>query len=415
MEQRNIQIETLSPLAMRSDHAAQNEKTARVISGSTLWGALASVYRQFYPEREERFAHFFLREHVFYPYLYPANFSGKAANADCAVYAAPGTAISCKRHSGFLRKDYSDYHGVRDSLLGWTQFKLSGEKSIQHLVQHQYCAQCQASMDSLSEEHRYYRRMPGEVDRRVSAKLQTRLQTRTGINREWNTVENGILYNREVIERGTRFWGAITFTPRFFDEPDALDEFIGFVEEANDSGLIRLGTGRTRGLGRINLRFKEQNEQEDQKHFQQRLFAFNDKVHQPGNTMKNAFYFAITLQTPLLLRDPWLRYTCDISTHHLKEITGLPEESFQPIYQLSNMTRVIGWNGVLGMPRVQEYAISTGSVFLFAFSYENQEKDVTKLISHLFRLEQEGAGLRRTEGFGRVCVSDAFHVEGDSL
>src|SRR5258708_25537853 len=98
----DIQIETLSPLTMRSDHAALGEKTARSISGSTLAGALASAHRFFYKEAASDFARFFLRENIQYPYAYPANCTGEAAQAHRPVYPIPKTAVSCKKHPGYL-------------------------------------------------------------------------------------------------------------------------------------------------------------------------------------------------------------------------------------------------------------------------------------------------------------------------
>ncbi len=38
-----------------------------------------------------------------------------------------------------------------------------------------------------------------DAQQRMKAKVETRLQTRTGINREWGVVEERILYNRRGI------------------------------------------------------------------------------------------------------------------------------------------------------------------------------------------------------------------------
>ncbi len=66
-----------------------------------------------------------------------------------------------------------------------------------------------------------------------------------------------------------------------------------------------------------------------------------------------------------------------------------------------------GWNELWGTPRTNEYALDIGSVFLFGTTIE----PINSLWQALFRLEEEGAGQRRTEGFGRICVSDPFHLE----
>ncbi len=58
---------------------------------------------------------------------------------------------------------------------------------------------------------------------------------------------------------------------------------------------------------------------------------------------------------------------------------------------------------------MNEYAIEAGSTFLFACS---RELDDT-LMQALYSLEEEGIGRRRSEGFGRICISDPFHLEGE--
>jgi CRISPR-associated protein Csx10 len=383
-------------------------------------GALGFAHQSFYKDKQEELAQFFLRENVYYSYLYPASFADEEATTadDLPVYPAPKTAVSCKRHPGFVSRRDPDQHGIRDSLLDWAVFKLSNEKDLHRLVQYQDCPRCQSlmealpekyrrpsPMEALPEKYRYYRRLPYAPDHRVSAKLKTRLQTRTGINRDWDIVENSVLYHREVIEEGTRFWGTVRLPA------DLAEDFKRFVIEVNDAQLIHLGTGRTRGLGHVNIRIEEHVEEETGRStFDERLQVFNDAVHTLLGTQqhKALFYFAITLHSPVILRDHWLRYCNTLSKETLAELVKLENATFQEIYQNTSMMRVIGWNGTWNTPRVQEYAIDTGSVFLF--SSQNAEQG---LLDALFRLEQEGIGLRRAEGFGRICISDTFHMEGD--
>jgi hypothetical protein len=60
---------------------------------------------------------------------------------------------------------------------------------------------------------------------------------------------------------------------------------------------------------------------------------------------------------------------------------------------------------------MNEYAIDTGSVFLFACNVAEGTPEQETLQHKLFELETQGAGARCVEGFGRVCVSDQFHQE----
>lgn len=68
------------------------------------------------------------------------------------------------------------------------------------------------------------------------------------------------------------------------------------------------------------------------------------------------------------------------------------------------MRRVTGWSGLWGLPREDALAIGMGSVFVVRFE---QEPDFGALL----RLQEEGIGERKAEGFGRVTVADPFHWE----
>ena len=75
------------------------------------------------------------------------------------------------------------------------------------------------------------------------------------------------------------------------------------------------------------------------------------------------------------------------------------------------MKRLSGWQELWGTPRTNEYAIDSGSVFLFS---STQAADDSWL-RPLFELEQRGLGRRTAEGYGRILISDPFHREGDLL
>jgi len=93
----------------------------------------------------------------------------------------------------------------------------------------------------------------------------------------------------------------------------------------------------------------------------------------------------------------------------LAELAGLSSSPPRLMYQAASTRRVTGWNELWGTPRTNEYAIDTGSVFLYTCSSEPGESELRSL----FELEEQGMGRRRAEGFGRVCLSDTFHLEGD--
>ena len=258
----------------------------------------------------------------------------------------------------------------------------------------------------------YYRRIGGHM---MHASADTRLQMHTGINRNTGTVQEGILYSRRVFEEHTHFWGMLKLPP------ELVDPFDDFIKQVGQSGLVRIGTGRSRGSGKVSLSVEEikpvEDEQQRFDRFKSRLEEFNTALHErakqtfPAIPLK-PFYFALTLHSPAILCDDLLRYHSAINEKTLARLLKMPEDSaamFELVYQAASTRRMTGWNELWGTPRTNEYAIDTGSVFLFAFD----EEPGNSLWRALFDLEEAGIGRRRSEGFGRVCISDRFHLEGE--
>lgn len=423
----SLNLEAQSPLAIRSDHAAVGAGNAGYIAGSALAGSLAHTYRLFYPEDTAMFERLFLSGQVRYPDLYPAMFQseGMREALTLPVYPLPKTAQSCKRFPGFYpvkgEEADDDRHGVRDTLLDWAMFELGRQARMKEghqpiptaallapLEEHKKC-HCGRPMDHFSG---FYRRDDSLTDKNMSkASLETRLQAHTGINRETGTVQEGILYHRRVFEEQARFWGLLKISD------ELADPFAAFIEEIGRSGLVRIGTSRTRGMGKVSLSVEEMDQRQDRYlQFRQRVEQFSALVRDQASKMfspttydltPDPFYFALTLHSPLIFCDEMLRFRGTIDGKALQDLLHIPAESFGLIYQAAGTRRVSGWNELWGTPRTNEYAIESGSVFLFATTIEPAEA----LWQALFKVEEEGAGRRTTEGFGRVCVSDPFHRE----
>lgn len=421
MKRFYLRVTARSPLTIRSDHAEGGVRTTQYIPGATLLGSLAASHRILRPEKEEEFATFFLNEQVYFPHLYPAHFGTRSFHdRNLPVMPLPKTAQTCKRFSGFLptpdEDDVDERHGVRDSLLDWAIFSLldNPHSAIPMLLSpfdgHDACTyakgkysngSCGQVMDHISG---YYRRGRFDPKQRMKAKVATRLQTRTGINREWGVVEESILYNREVFDEGMTFWGDVIL-PKEHSET-----FKKFVEEATKEDVIRMGTGRTRGLGHVQIDVWDTQESKPA-NFSDRLLTFDTAVKQQarasGVQQLAPFYFAITLQSSTILCDAFLRYQKTLDAASLPGLLGLSAFKFQGVYQSVAIQRITGWNELWGTPRPNDYAIEMGSTFLFA----TDQQPVEGLIEALRTREETGIGRRCSEGFGRISISDPFHLE----
>lgn len=423
MKSLSIRLRAIAPLSIRSDHAPDGAESAGYIPGTTFMGSLAAVHRRIYPEKKHEFERLFLRDKVLYPGLYPAIFKDKdkqnreqqaIQDSNLPIYPVPKTAQSCKRYDGFRypENDKNEAHGVRDSLLDWAIFKVSnsktraetGIKPLEALREHKKCL-CGEVMDHFTG---YYRRQRTEPHNMFAAKTHTRLQTHTGIDRDSGIVQDGILYNRQVFEEDMRFWGTV----KFLGDEEIISHFEAFIEEVGRSGLVRVGTGRTRGMGKVELSAEEEEQADRFGLFTKRLNALDALLHKRAEAFKvsgldSTYFFALTLHSPLILCDDLLRYRSSIDAGILMEMLGCEVPGLQCIYQAASVRRVSGWQSLWGLPRMNEYAIETGSVFLFACASPPGEE----VLRVLFDLEERGAGKRRAEGFGRVCVSDQFHQE----
>ncbi len=421
MKHLSVHVIAQSPLAIRSDHAEGGASTAQYIPGATLLGSLAAAHRILHPQDDKEFSALFLNKQVSFPHLYPAFFKERdMLVSGLPVMPIPKTAQTCKRFSGFkpLPDDEDadeERHGIRDTLLDWTVFSLLELESEQHalpallvpLKQHDTCTHvnCNQAMEQVSG---YYRRDRDDPHLRAKALISTRLQTRTGINRDWGVVEDGILYNREVFDENMRLWGEVLL-------PDELaDTFVKFVKEANDEHVIRIGTGRTRGLGCVEVATREVR-RENIAHFIERLVNFDAtlrKQAQDSHAVSLApFYFAVTLYSASILCDQFLRYRKSLDGAMLGKMLNQPGNTFKRAYQATGIQRITGWNELWGTPRMNDYALETGSTFLFSCSSALDDA----LQQALYTLEETGIGRRRSEGFGRISISDPFHLEREQV
>ena len=228
--------------------------------------------------------------------------------------------------------------------------------------------------------------------------------TRTGISRETGSVQEGILYNREVINEGQSFWGTMSFA-----DESLCDDFYDFAENVGDKGVLRIGNNLTRGLGKLGVPRIEELNHENMASFKERVSAFNQKFHTEAKTygvdLPHQFYFPITLQSDAIISDPQLRYQTVLNGEYLHQVLDLADATL--VYQNASTRRVFGWNALFGLPKAAELAISMGSVFLFGYNGAIDDA----FYQNLYNIEQTGIGKRKLEGFGQVTVAETFHSE----
>ena len=395
-----------TPLALRAGRSSEQSATLAYLPGPSLLGALAAAHRQLYSDRDEEFAQFFLRRRIVVSDAYPASFpDGPLTHPRWPVAPLPATARTCKRFPGFAEDTTRPFqpHGVVDQALAWTVFAASGERTATSLRGAATCRYpnptCGEPVDPFGG---FYRRaeargkvLYGQAPGRVA------LRTSTGINRARGTVQQGVLFSRSVLVEGSRFWWCVRLD-------SALDRaFRTFVDEASELGVWRVGTGRTRGLGRLQAAEPEYLERDDAgtDAVRTRIDLFDARLRemarQVGVSLAHRCYVPITLTSDLVLRDPLLRWRTCLDSDSLTT-AGIANADL--VYHAARVHRVTGWNGALGLPQPDVAAIAMGSVFVFGFN-GNPPYEA------LARVQADGLGLRREVGFGQVLVAGPIHYE----
>ncbi len=67
----------------------------------------------------------------------------------------------------------------------------------------------------------------------------------------------------------------------------------------------------------------------------------------------------------------------------------------------------MSWNNLWRLPKADDLALSMGSVFVLGTNRAANDN----LYQTLFRLQLNGLGERRTEGFGQLLIANPFHWE----
>ena len=115
----------------------------------------------------------------------------------------------------------------------------------------------------------------------------------------------------------------------------------------------------------------------------------------PANLKKRLI---ITTLSPLLAANNRGHPDARFPEQELADALGVNTAALKPLTSYTRTEMASGYNTHLRLPRQQWQAIAAGSVFEFKL-----EQDITD--EKLLELEQNGLGLRKGEGFGRIAVN----------
>jgi len=377
------------PLLISWRAEAGNQFQSRaIIPGSTVRGAFAwraAQYRGLSPSQNQEyqqtsdyqdFVDVFMHGHIQFPYLYPARYEQKEIHP---TIPAPLDWLTCKVFPGLG----VEMHGMR-------QFK--GNPSQKCPV-----TGCDESVKPLSHFVTIQRR-PVEYMPELRHEMHVRIAPESGRAAEGNLFTYVALEARqyltgELIGRDTTAW-------QHFWELTGL--------ESERSFSLYLGRARQRGYGRVTAWLQPLSDQEEEKAHTWIYVPFEDRV--PDAIPDDGETITLTLLTDTIVTDSWGHYPAGFEERPawLSDWLNLPvevENSF------AKVEMVDGFNGHLGMPRWRDLALVAGSVAYIRCPKGETWPDDWR--ARLARVEQQGIGLRRNEGFGQIAFNHPIYRTQD--
>lgn len=391
-----IRIRNPQPICVAAEQAQGTiRRTLEYIPGSTLRGALATRLRTVQPNiSQQDFSRIILGPSSRFQNLYPV-----PLGRDVSL-PLPGTARSCKLYPGFIpprpRAGQPPPHGVRDMLFPYLRFRLAPEaENIPDL----YCQHNGCGLPLEPFIGFYSGTRAGDY---VVANVRRRQVTQTAIDPHRETASPANLFTVEVLEEGLQFAG-------YFALGEGADEADFCQTVCRKGDALRLGYGRTRGLGLVEVldcRVEEPDLWVED--LPTRLRRFNEMAEAqmcsvPGHTL-----FALTLLSDAIVLDPFFRYQASLDGPTLAREIHPDLVDAELLLSFASTRLVSGWSSPHRLPLPEDLAITAGSVFVFKTPL--MQDDLVRVFEET-ELERRGIGERREEGFGQVVVCHPFHQE----
>lgn len=403
MKKIPVAAKLLAPVAIKRDRQSERSESVRFLTGTSVRGALASIYLQQHGQVDDNFRHLFLNEGAC-----------RFGPLDPGPEIFPLTAASCKREGA--------KHALVDQL--WyriAQHYRAGNLPEDAETMWRQCAECEAD---LKGHHGFWHENNGCLSENTNN--EHHVAAHVGIDRHTNTAAESILYTLEALlpsdeEKDLSGW--------LMADDDAFTTLKALLDA--EGSCVSIGHHRTRGYGDICLQLGEPQDVKNSGaegnwgQWSRELTTFlGSPPLSVSDLAQEDFYFSLLFPTGAVLVDRFLRYTIDpagmiswlpamLSVDDAFPMTARPTRPLssggttQWITAVTKHERFRGWNAAHGLPRQDEWMVARGSAYVYRFQGTADEREA--LIRQLKALSEEGIGLRRNEGLGAVVVSDDFH------
>lgn len=348
------------PLIIAERAPAGNQYDSRpYVPGGAVLGTLAGLAAErcdlSAPDEYHRFVALFLRGGVTFAMLYPAN--------EYRDNLYPTIPVPL----GLMTCSVVPFEGKSEGHSAYPAGK------------HKECPQCGSRLEPVSgfavlKRDGPYTRSPGR-----SSELHIQLNEKT------QRVEKGQLYGYSVLNAGQYFVGELFCA----DEATwmRLQEMTGIAEKTPLTW--RIGKARRRGYGQVSA-WLERYDGLPQTCVQ---LPLAERVKDDPMQL-----VSLTLLSDTIIADPWGRQAAGFAPEWLEAALDLGLLKIEDAYA---RTRVVdSFNAHLGLSRWRDTALTAGAVVWIRLLAPPDD-----WTARIQRLEAEGIGLRRNEGFGRIAFN----------
>jgi len=359
-------------IAQRAESGNQFD-TRPLIPGSALLGALAGMAAERCKLADQSdyrdFVALFLRGGIAFPMLYPAYYG--SSNIYPAI-PAPLDLMTC---SVVPFEVNEEGHGL---------FHAEKDKKCP-------APECCNRLEPLDGFLLLKNLEPFTLRPQRSSELHIRIDEKT------RRAAKGDLYGYSTLSSGQYFVGEMLCA----DEKtwQRLQEMTGIAEKKPLT--LRLGKARWRGYGQVTV-WLERYGNKPQTWIQLPLNERIKDLTQP---------FTLTLLTDTIIANPWGQQAIGFSEDWIEPILGFKPGELEIKDAYARIRIVDSFNSTLGLPRGRDTALMAGSSACICL--KNPPPD--GWAERMEKLELEGIGVRRNEGFGRIAFNHPVYEQRQSL
>ena len=207
----------------------------------------------------------------------------------------------------------------------------------------------------------------------------------------------GALFQYEALEAGQSFQGAVLGT---------MEDLVKLQTWLPHGSLVSIGRSRSAQYGETSFEWIDETPKELSDVLAE-WNAFMDRENYDPEDVPPVLAdsrLIVTTLSPLLTVNDNGHPDARFPTRELAEVLGIAASELKLSGSYTRTEMISGYHSHLRLPRQQWQGIAAGSVFVFCIKATLNEK-------RLLKLERNGLGLRKNEGFGRIAVNRQGDIE----